>query len=76
MRLRKVIVLAGLAVLLTGAAFTYAGYYSDLDAARRTIEALVRGLERERMACEVEVFAQALRRDLIDAADFARRPGW
>ena len=37
MRLRKVIVLAALTVLLTGAAFTYAGYYSDLDAARQRI---------------------------------------
>ena len=36
-RLRKAIVLAGLAVLLTGAAFTYAGYYSDLEAARQRI---------------------------------------
>jgi len=36
-RLRRTIVLAGLAVLLTAAAFTYAGYYSDLEAARQRI---------------------------------------
>ena len=37
MRLRKAIVLAGLTLLATGAAFTYAGYYTDLDAARQRI---------------------------------------
>ena len=36
-RLRKTIVLAVLALLLTGAAFTYAGYQSDVDAARQRI---------------------------------------
>ena len=37
MRLRKAIVLAVLVMLLSGAAFTYAGYYSDLESARQRI---------------------------------------
>lgn len=32
-------------------------------------------VEQERMAADVEVLITALRRDLIDAADFGRRPG-
>jgi NMD protein affecting ribosome stability and mRNA decay len=36
------------------------------------VSAAVRGLEAERMEDEVRVFVQALQRDLIDAADFAR----
>lgn len=36
-RLRRTIVLTVLVVLLTGAAFTYAGYYSDLETARQRI---------------------------------------
>jgi hypothetical protein len=42
----------------------------DLDASQREIEHAVRALDEERMAAEVEAFAQALRRDLIDAGDF------
>jgi hypothetical protein len=42
-----------------------------LDRQTRPIEHELRRLDRQRMVHEVEVFATALRRDLIDAADFA-----
>ena len=48
---------------------------ADLDAAQQEIDRAVRQLDEERMAGEVEVFAQALQRDLIDAGDFAPRVG-
>ena len=44
----------------------------DLDAAEREIERVVAQLDAERMAGEVEVFAAALERDLIEPADFYR----
>jgi hypothetical protein len=44
-----------------------------LDRHGETIERDARHLERERMHAEVDAFAEALRRDLIDAADFAVR---
>lgn len=44
----------------------------DLDAAEREIKRAVARLDTERMAREVEVFAAALERDLIDPADFCR----
>ena len=47
----------------------------DLDAAERQIARAVRELDGERMAEEVETFAMALHRDLIDASDFAPRMG-
>ena len=43
-----------------------------LDAAEREIERAVARLDAERMASEVEVFAAALRRGLIEPADFCR----
>ena len=45
---------------------------ADLDAAEREIERAVARSDAERMAGEVEVFAAALERDLIDPADFCR----
>ena len=45
---------------------------ADLDAAEREIKRAVARSEAERMASEVEVFAAALERDLIDPADFCR----
>ena len=50
-------------------------YGEDLDASQREIERAVERLDRERMAGETEIFAQALERDLIDAGDFARGVG-
>jgi hypothetical protein len=50
-------------------------FSADLDAAQREIDRAVRLLDSERMAGEVEVFTQALRRDLIDAGDFVPRVG-
>jgi hypothetical protein len=47
----------------------------DLDAALEVIGQAARELDGERMAGEVEAFAQALERDLIDAGDFAPRVG-
>ena len=44
----------------------------DLDAAEQEIKRMVARLDAERMASEVEVFAAALARDLIDPADFCR----
>jgi len=44
----------------------------DLDAAQEEITRAVARLDAERMAKEVEVFAAALDRDLISAADFHR----
>jgi hypothetical protein len=48
-------------------------FNTDLDAAQREIGRAARSLDEERMADEIEVFAQALQRDLIDAVDFAPR---
>jgi hypothetical protein len=48
---------------------------ADLDASQREIERAVRLLDEERMAGEIEAFALALQRDLIDAGDFAPRAG-
>ena len=50
-------------------------YGEDLDAAQREIDQAVQRLDGERMAAETEIFVQALERDLIDAADFARQTG-
>ena len=47
-------------------------YGKDLDAAEAVIDRALRELDCERMAHEVEAFAEALERDLIDAGDFAR----
>jgi hypothetical protein len=61
---------------------TRTGVISDADAQRlerdlapglRVIEATVAQLDRERMRSEADAFIEALERDLIDAADFARR---
>jgi len=46
---------------------------ADLDASQREIERAVRLLDEERMADEIEAFALALQRDLIDAGDFTPR---
>ena len=43
-----------------------------LDEAARDIGRMVARLDAERMASEVEMFAAALERDLIDPADFCR----
>jgi uncharacterized Zn finger protein len=43
-----------------------------LDEAERDIRRVVARLDAERMASEVEMFAAALERDLIDPADFCR----
>ena len=48
-------------------------FSADLDAAQREIDRAARSRDDERMADEVEVFAQALQLDLIDAVDFAPR---
>jgi hypothetical protein len=48
----------------------------DLDAAEEEIGRAVEKLDQERMALEVEAFAAALERDLIDAEDFARQLRW
>jgi hypothetical protein len=45
----------------------------DLDGAMDVIGRAARELDGERMAGEVETFAEALQRDLIDAGDFAPR---
>jgi hypothetical protein len=45
---------------------------SDLDAAEAAIGRAAATLDQERMEREVEAFAAALERDLIDADDFAR----
>jgi hypothetical protein len=44
----------------------------SLDTAEREILRAVARLDAERMASEVEVFAAALERDLIEPADFCR----
>jgi len=44
----------------------------DLDAAEEEIGRAAEALDHERMEREVEAFAAALERDLIDADDFAR----
>src|SRR5215211_948323 len=51
-----------------------ARYERDLDRGIATIAVAYERLERERMAEDVEVLIAAFRRDLIDAADFARDP--
>jgi hypothetical protein len=43
----------------------------ELDRRARTVGRALARLERERMTAWVEAMAQALRRDLIDAGDFA-----
>jgi hypothetical protein len=45
----------------------------DLDAAEHEIGHALERLDHERMVIEVEAFAEALERDLIDADDFARQ---
>ena len=49
-----------------------ARYDIELDHDRATIQYAVRHLDLERMAVEVEAFAAALARDLIEPIDFAR----
>jgi hypothetical protein len=49
-----------------------ARYDIELDQDRATIRHALRRLDLERMALEVETFAVALSRDLIEPADFAR----
>ena len=48
-------------------------FSTDLDASQHEIERAAQLLDEERMAAEVEAFAQALQRDLIDAGDFTLR---
>jgi hypothetical protein len=48
-------------------------YDRALDRTSEPIVATLARLERERMSEEVEAFATALRLDLFDAGDFARR---
>jgi hypothetical protein len=48
-------------------------FQNDYEAHVTLIEKDAERLDRERMELEADVFAQALERDLIDAADFARR---
>jgi hypothetical protein len=48
-------------------------YGEDLDARQREIDRAVRRLDCERMAEQVEIFAAALERDLVDAGDFEKR---
>jgi hypothetical protein len=48
-----------------------AAWEVELDRQTRPIQLELRRLDRERMAREAEGFIGALRRDLIDAADFA-----
>jgi DNA-directed RNA polymerase subunit RPC12/RpoP len=48
-------------------------YDRALDRASEAIAATASRLDRERMAAQVEAFATALQRELIDAADFAER---
>jgi transcription elongation factor Elf1 len=50
-------------------------YDRQLDRGMNAIAAVVRRLDREHMAREVETLAEALRLDLLDAGDFALRPG-
>jgi len=45
----------------------------DLDAAEEAIGRALERLDHDRMVIEVEAFAEALERDLIDADDFARQ---
>lgn len=47
-------------------------FESALHSRATIISAALRGLEKERMAAEVDTFVRALQQDLIDAADFAR----
>jgi len=47
-------------------------YDDELIAATRAIRRAADELERRRFAAEAEAFVAALRRDLIDAGDFAR----
>jgi hypothetical protein len=48
-------------------------FQRDYETHISLIEKDAERLDRERMELEADVFAQALERDLIDAADFARR---
>jgi hypothetical protein len=48
-------------------------YEHDLDRGAREIRGVVDRMDRDRMAAETDAFVTALRRDLIDAGDFARR---
>jgi hypothetical protein len=48
-------------------------FQRDYEAHVTEIEKAAEQLDRARLELEADVFAQALARDLIDAADFARR---
>jgi hypothetical protein len=45
----------------------------DLDRGMSEIRAALQRIDRDRMVIQADAFAIALQRDLIDAADFARR---
>jgi hypothetical protein len=47
-------------------------YDDELAEGARAIGRAAQRLERERMAADVETFVTALRRGLVEAADFAR----
>ena len=47
-------------------------FQHDFESHVMAMEEDVTALDLERMTAEADVFAEALRRDLIDAADFAR----
>jgi hypothetical protein len=49
-----------------------ADFYDTFDGHQRQIERALARLDAARMAHEVDVFIEALGRDLIDPADFAR----
>ena len=51
---------------------TAAALDTEMDRQQARIAAQADALSRERMAEEAEVFVAALRRDLVDASDFAR----
>jgi hypothetical protein len=48
-----------------------ARYDLELDRDADVLQRALRGLERERMAADVETFIAALARDLVEPADFA-----
>jgi hypothetical protein len=47
-------------------------YEQDIDRGAAEIRTVLTRLDRARMSAQVDAFAAALQRDLIDAADFAR----
>jgi hypothetical protein len=47
-------------------------FHDDYESHIAAIKATADRLDRERLEAEIDVFAEALARDLIDAADFAR----